>query len=535
MTPNASSPATAETSMSLPMPPKTGEMLPGSREFKMLFAGLVITLFLSALDNTIVSTAMPTIVGDLGGFKRYTWATTAYVVASTISTLVLGKLSDLYGRRKVYLITIVLFLATSALCGLAQSMDQLIAFRTLQGLGGGGIWSLTFAVVGDVVSPRERGRYFGLFTSVFAVASLAGPLLGGVIVGNLSWRWIFYVNLPIGALSIFMVLKTLHLPAVSRKVRLDVLGALLVSGFIVAFMIALEVGSESGWTHPWTIALFLGSAVLLAAFAKQELRFDEPITPPRLFRNSIVRTSLLFGFLTGSVMMTVGLFFALYYQNVRLLSPQESGLRTLPLMLGMTVASTMTGRYISSSGHYRRTALIGLPLAAVGLLLGGLTMLRSAADSLLALWLLSAALLIVGTGMGMTFPTASISIQNSADPRDLGIATSTGNFFRNLGSAIGLAVFGSIFNAIVRSNLTAKLPASAQTGDVFSVIRTPKKVRALPDDVRLAVTDSIAAGASRVVLLSVGMTLLTVVVAWYLHEEPLRTTNAQEPVAAPAE
>ena len=505
-----------------------GEMVQGSREFKLLLAGLVITLFLSALDNTIVATAMPTIVGDLGGFKRYTWATTAYVVASTISTLVLGKLSDLYGRRKVYLITIVAFLATSALCGLAQTMNQLIAFRTLQGLGGGGIWSLTFAVVGDVVPPRDRGRYFGLFTSVFAVASLAGPLLGGLIVGSLSWRWIFYVNLPIGAVAIFMVLRTLHLPAVVRKVKLDVMGALLVSAFIVTFMIALEIGSDAGWTSPWVLGLFVLAAVFLVGFAQQELRFEEPVTPPRLFRNSIVRTSLLFGFLTGSVMMTVGLFYALYLQNVRLLSPQRSGILTVPMMVGMTVASTVTGRYISRSGHYRRTALIGLPLAAGGQLIGGLVMLRSSSTSTIALWLLSSSLLIVGAGMGMTFPTASISIQNSADPRDLGIATSTGNFFRNLGSAIGLAVFGSIFNAIVRSNLNAKLPASAQGGDVFSVIRTPKKVRALPDDVRDAVTGSIAAGASRVVLISVGIALLTVVVAWFLKEEPLRTTNARE-------
>jgi EmrB/QacA subfamily drug resistance transporter len=525
------------SSTALGVPPSTSqpspaELVPGTRAFKLLFAGLVITLFLSALDNTIVATAMPTIVGDLGGFKRYTWATTSYVVASTISTLVLGKLSDLYGRRKVYLITIVVFLVTSAMCGLAQSMEQLIAFRTLQGLGGGGIWSLTFAVVGDVVSPRERGRYFGLFTSVFAFASLAGPLLGGLIVGNMSWRWIFYVNLPIGALSIFMVLRTLHLPSVARTVRLDWVGALLVSGFIVGFMIALEVGAESGWASIWVIGLFVAAAVLLAAYVRQELRFDEPITPPRLFQNEVVRTSLVFGFLTGSVMMTVGLFFSLYLQNVRLLEPQDAGLRTLPLMIGMTLASTGTGRYISSSGHYRRTALIGLPIAATGLLIGGLTMLRSAVDSTVSLWLLSLSLLIVGTGMGMTFPTASISIQNSADPRDLGIATSTGNFFRNLGSAIGLAIFGSIFNAIVRSNLESNLPERARSGDVFSVIRTPEKVRALPDDVREAVTSSIAAGSSRVVLIAVGMALLTTVVAWKLKEEPLR--SGPDRAAAPA-
>jgi EmrB/QacA subfamily drug resistance transporter len=404
-------------------------LAPGTRQFNLLLSGLMITLFLSALDNTIVGTAMPTIVGDLGGFSRYTWATTVYIVASTISTLVLGKLSDLYGRRNVYLITIVLFLVTSMLCGLAQSMTQLIAFRALQGLGGGGIWSLTFAIVGDVVAPRDRGRYFGLFTSVFAFASLAGPLLGGLIVGTTSWRWIFYVNLPIGVLAIFMVHYTLKLPRIIRPVKLDLLGAALVTGTIVAFMVALEEGSSLGWRSPTVVGLLVGAALLLALYVWQERRAPEPITPPRLFRNDIVRMSLLLGFLTGAVMMTVGLFFSLYFQNAQLLSPTQAGLRSLPLMVGLTAASTFTGRYITKTGRYRLTALVGLPLTVIGMAAGAVIMLRAEIGSSLSTLLLSAALLLIGVGMGTTMPTASISIQNSADPRDLGIATSTGNFF----------------------------------------------------------------------------------------------------------
>jgi EmrB/QacA subfamily drug resistance transporter len=501
---------------------------PGTKQFNLLLSGLVITLFLSALDNTIVGTAMPTIVGDLGGFGRYTWATTVYVVASTISTLVLGKLSDLYGRRNVYLITIATFLATSMLCGLAQSMNQLILFRAFQGLGGGGIWSLTFAIVGDVVAPRERGRYFGLFTSVFAFASLAGPLIGGLIVGSTSWRWIFYVNVPIGILAIFIVFRTLKLPRVKREVKLDVLGALFVSGSIVSFMVALEEGASLGWRSTTVVLLLVAAAVLLAAYVWQERRAPEPITPPRLFRNDIVRMSLLLGFLTGAVMMTVGLFFSLYFQNAQLLSPAQAGIRSLPLMIGLTIASTFTGRYITKTGKYRRTALIGLPLTIVGMTFGAVIMLRSEIGSSSSVLLLSAALLLIGVGMGTTMPTASISIQNSADQRDLGIATSTGNFFRNLGSAIGLAVLGSIFNATVRSELQRTLPVDQRGGDVFAIIRTPKKVSALPDDVRTAVTEAIAGGAGTVVAVAVVVTALAFVSAWFLREEPLRTTTGNE-------
>jgi EmrB/QacA subfamily drug resistance transporter len=504
----------------------------GTRQFKLLLAGLIVSLFLSALDNTIVATAMPTIVGDLGGFKRYTWATTAYVVTSTISTLILGKLSDLYGRRRVFLATIVFFILASMLCGLAQSMNQLIGYRALQGIGGGGIWSLTFAIIGDVVPPRERGRYFGLFTGVFAFASLAGPLLGGVIVGNFSWRWIFYVNVPIGALAIFMVLRTLNLPRIKRPVKLDIAGAILVSAAICALMVALETGQDRGWGSTFVVGLFAAAVLFAVAFVAWERKAPEPIQPPRLFTNDIVRMSLLFGFLLGSVMMTGGLFYSLYFQNAQLASPTASGMRTLPLMVGLTIASTFTGRYISKSGSYKRTPLIGIPLSAFGMGLGGLTMLRADPTQTTTTLLLGLGLFSTGVGTGMTMPTASISIQNSADPRDLGIATSSGNFFRNLGSAIGLAVFGSLFNSVVKSELEKNLPASAQPTDVFSIIRTPKKIALLPVETRDAVTSAIATGAGRVMLVSLGVMVLTFITALLIREEPLRTTNAP---AAPAE
>lgn len=486
------------------------------RQFRLLLGGLVITLFLSALDNTIVGTAMPTIVGELGGFARYTWATTAYVVTSTIATLILGKLSDLFGRRKVYLLTIVGFLVASALCGAAQNMNQLIAFRALQGIGGGGIWGLTFAIVGDIIPPRDRGRYFGLFTGVFAVASVAGPLGGGLIVDNVSWRWIFYVNLPLGALAIAMVFATLKLKHVKRDVHLDVVGALLIAATICALMIPLEFGAEIGWGSPKIVGSLLGAFVLAVLFIAWESKAPEPVLPLRLFKNPIVRISLLLGLVLGSVMMTAGLFFALYFQNVKFLSPTSAGLRTLPIMFGMTASSTLTGRLITRTGRYKIFPLVGLPLTFIGLLMS------TTIDTNTSGWLLGIAMLFIGFGLGLTMPAVSISSQNSAELRDLGIATSAGNFFRNLGAALGLALLGALFMSSTRSRLESLLPAGAATGDVLSIIRKPAEVRALPPQIRAAVQDAISYGSSRVFLVACVISFLALVVALLLGEEPLR-------------
>jgi EmrB/QacA subfamily drug resistance transporter len=500
----------------------TGPAGMSQRQFKLLLVGLIITLFLSALDNTIVGTAMPTIVGELGGFARYTWATTAYVVTSTISTLILGKLSDLFGRRRIYLLTIIGFVVASALCGAAQNMTQLVAFRALQGIGGGGIWGLTFAIVGDIIPPRDRGRYFGLFTGVFALASVAGPLGGGLIVDNVSWRWIFYVNLPVGAVSIATVIATLKLKHIKRDVHLDVVGALLIAATICTLMIPLEFGAEVGWGSARIIAPIVGSIVLAAVFVRWEKTAKEPVLPLRLFKNKIVRISLLLGLVLGSVMMTAGLFFALYFQNVQFLTPTSAGLRTLPIMFGMTVASTITGRLITKTGRYKMFPLVGLPIALLGLLTS--TTIKTSTSG----WVLAAAMLMIGLGVGLTMPAVSISSQNSAEPRDLGIATSAGNFFRNLGAALGLALLGSLFMTSTRSRLTSLLPEGQATGDVLSIIRKPKEIQALPPEIRSAVQDSISYGASRVFIVAAIIGVVAFVVALLLGEEPLRSKSGME-------
>lgn len=323
-------------------------------QLQIVLAGLILALFLSALDNTIVGTALPTIVGEFQGFSRFTWVTTAYLVTSTISTLLLGKLSDLYGRRLVFLFAISLFLIGSLLCGIAQSMDQLILFRAVQGLGGGGIWALTFAVVGDIVPARERGKYFGLFTSVSGVSSIAGPLIGGVIVDNVSWRWVFLVNLPLGAAALAVIATVLKLPFTPRKIHIDWLGGLLVVISIGALMVGLEEGSTLGWSDSLVIILFLATLVTGVCFFMQESRSPEPILPLRLFQNEIIRLTMTLGLLVGTMMMTAGLFFALNFRDVRFYSPTRSGLATLPMMAGMLFASTTVGRMISASGTYKR-------------------------------------------------------------------------------------------------------------------------------------------------------------------------------------
>jgi EmrB/QacA subfamily drug resistance transporter len=506
--------------------PTAGPAGMSQRQFRMLLAGLIITLFLSALDNNIVGTAMPTIVGELGGFARYTWVTTAYVVTSTIATLILGKLSDLFGRRKVYLLTIVAFLVASALCGAAQNMNQLIAFRALQGIGGGGIWGLTFAIVGDIIPPRDRGRYFGLFTGVFALASVAGPLGGGLIVDNMSWRWIFYVNLPLGALSIAMVVATLKLKHVKRNVHLDIVGALLVAAAICALMIPLELGAESGWGSPKIVGSLVGAAVLAVLFVAWESKAPEPVLPLRLFRNRIVRVSLLLGLVLGSVMMTSGLFFALYFQNVQFLKPTAAGLRTLPIMFGMTISSTMTGRLITRTGRYKIFPMVGLPLAFTGLLIS------TTIDADTSGWLLALAMLLIGLGIGLTMPAVSISSQNSAEPRDLGIATSAGNFFRNLGAALGLALLGALFMTSTRSRLESLLPDGTAKGDVLSIIRKPDQVKALPPEIRAAVQDAISHGTSRVFMVACVISLVALGIAVLLGEEPLRSKSGMDMRAA---
>lgn len=495
---------------------------PDKREFRVILIGLVVALLLSALDNTIVGTAMPTIVGRLGGFSKAAWVSTAYVVTSTIATLVLGKLSDLFGRRRVFLFAITVFLIASLLCGASQNMTQLIVFRALQGIGGGGIWGLTFAIVGDLVPPRDRGNYFGIFTGVFALASVAGPLVGGVIVDHFSWRWIFYVNVPTGLIAIVLVTKNLRLPKVTRKVSIDYLGVLLISVAIGSLMIGIERYGELRSLSGSVVSLFAVAAVTTVLFVLWELRAPEPVLPMRLFSNPVIRIVLLLGLLVGSSMMTAGWFFSFFFQDVRFYSPTKAGLSTIPIMIGMMVASTAVGRLITKWGRYRVFPLFGTPLTLVGLVLAS-RMTSGSSYGFLAL-----AMLLIGVGMGCTMPSMSIAAQNSADPRDLGIATSSSNFFRSLGSSIGLAIYGTVFNNRVRGVLQEKLPEGAVTGDLLKVIREPKRVEMLEPVTRNAITDGISAGAARVFAFSVVIGVLSMIVAQFLRDEPLRSQTGLE-------
>ena len=438
------------------------------RELKIVVASLMVGLFLSGLDSNIVATAMPTIAGKLGGFDKLTWVSTAYIVTSTLATPLLGKLSDLFGRRPVYMTTITTFLVGSALCGAAGSINQLIAFRALQGIGGGGIMALSFAIVGDLVSPRDRGKYIGAFTSAFALSSLAGPLAGGWIVDHTSWRWIFYVNIPIGIGVLIVTSVVLKLPFSRIDAKIDVLGATLMSAAIVSVLMALEFGSDHGWSSPEIIGLFILSVVLTGAFWMQEKRASEPMIPPRLMRNKVVVVSCILGFLMGTTMYGASIYFSVFFQDVRFISPTMSGLMSLPIMIGVLFASTFVGRRISATGRYKRFPIVGLAIMSVGVATIAHVIGPSTGYARIGL-----GMLCIGGGMGFALPTTSIASQNAVGKRDLGIATATVTFFRSLGGSVSLAIYGTVFNTKLSQELMRRVPkSSGQSGrDLTTLIR----------------------------------------------------------------
>lgn len=496
------------------------------KQLKLVVIGLMISLFLSGLDGSIVATALPTIVGELKGFTKLAWVTTAYILTSAIATLLLGKLSDLWGRRRVFLSTVALFLTGSALCGVAQSMDQLIVFRAIQGIGGGGIMALSFAILGELVPPRQRGRYMGLFTSAFALSSVTGPLAGGWIVQHINWRWIFFVNLPVGAISLLVTSSTLKLPFHRIDAKVDVIGAVLMSGSIVSLMLALEFGRDHGWTSPEILGGFAAALLLLVAFVVQEGRATEPIVPLRLFRDRVVRISCLMSLLIGTAMYGSSLYFSIYFQDVKFISPTGSGLRGLPNMAGILIGSTIIGRRISATGRYKIFPLLGLPIMCLGLGNMALGIDPSTGYGRIAL-----AMACIGLGMGTSMPAISIAPQNAVEIRDLGITTSINTFARTLGGTIALALFGTVFNSILARELRGSLrPGDVKPGtDLSQIIRTPQQIKASPEHLREAIRHSLTAGVNRVFVLSLGFALLTFLVAFTLEERQLRTTMGHAP------
>ena len=492
------------------------------RQILLVFSGLMAGLLLAALDQTIVATALPRIVGELGGLEYYSWVVTAYLLSSTVCTPLYGKISDLYGRRIMVQIAILIFLLGSLLAGVAQGMIQLILFRGVQGIGAGGLMALTFAVVGDVVSPRERGRYIGLLAGTWAFASVIGPFIGGFIVDNLSWRWVFLINLPVGALAFGVTSAVLHLPVVRRSHRIDIQGAFLLIAGVSCLLLALVWGgTEYPWSSPVIVGLIAGGTVVVGAFVAWESRVAEPILPLRLFRDPIFSVSSALGFLTGCGLFGSVIFLPLFLQVVTGVSAMNSGLLLLPLTAGVVAGSIGSGRIISRTGRYRGWPIGGLAFASVGMML--LTLIQAETPHVWS----SLFMVILGLGVGATMQATVLVVQNSVEHRDLGVATGAVQFFRQMGGAFGVAAFGAIMNMRLAADLPARVPAQALAdvgGDIGALLASPAAIRALPPAVAAGVTAAVESAIHAVFVWCVPPMVLGFGLAWFLKEIPLRET-----------
>ena len=485
-----------------------------------VFAALMLGMFLAALDQTIVSTALPTIVGDLGGLNHLSWVVTSYLLAATVSTPIYGKLGDMVGRKPVFLAAILIFLAGSMLAGLSQSMLELIGFRALQGIGAGGLMVGAQAIIADIVPPRERGRYMGLIGSVFAVASVAGPLLGGFLVDNLSWRWVFYVNMPVGALAVLIVVTRLHLHTPTIRHRIDLLGAALLSAGVASLtLLTTWGGNQYAWGSRTVILLGVAGVVLLIVFLWWETRAAEPIVPLSLFRSSVFSIANAIGFAVGMAMFGAIVFLPVFLQLVYGATPTSSGLRMLPLMAGLLAAAIGSGRAISRIGRYKAFPIAGTAFLVVGMYL--LSLLRVGT----APWVASVYMLVVGIGIGLVMQVLVLVVQNAARPQEIGVATSTATFFRSVGGSFGVAIFGTIFASSLAHQLS-RLPHDVTARLGSGVHLNPAQARHLPPAVHAQFLHAFAHALHGVFLFGMGLAAVPFLLSWFLKEVPLRTTLA---------
>ncbi|GAB3678940.1 hypothetical protein GCM10027589_49220 [Actinocorallia lasiicapitis] len=488
---------------------------PSKRQTMVIISGLMLGMLLAALDQMIVATALPTIVRDLDGLEHISWVVTAYLLASTVAMPLYGKLGDQFGRKPVFVFVIVVFLVGSVLCGLSQSMTQLIVFRAIQGLGGGGLMLSAMSIVAEVVPLRDRGRYQGLFGAMFGLASIAGPLVGGFFTDHLTWRWIFYINLPIGAAALLVAVFGLHLHKPGGKPKIDYLGAITIAAAVTCVTLFTSWGgTEYAWSSPTIIGLAFAGFALFGVFAYVETKAAEPIIPLGLFRSRTFSTSSVVSFFTGFAMFGCMSFIPLFLQIVSGASATNSGLLTLPLMVGVLFTSILSGRIISRTGHYKIFPIVGTFLAGVGMLL------LSLMDADTSRGLSSLYMVVLGAGLGMVMQTVVLAVQNTVEMKDLGAGTSTVTFARQVGASFGVAVFGAIFNNRLAAELKELVPAGASLPSTSSISR--EVIDTLPGPVRDGVLTAFSTSLTDVFRYGVPFMAVAFVCAFLLREEPLR-------------
>jgi EmrB/QacA subfamily drug resistance transporter len=492
-----------------------GQFLP-PREVLIVLPGLLLAILLAMLDNLIVSTALPRIVGDLGGVAHLSWVVTAYILAATITTPFYGKLGDMYGRKKFFVTAIIIFLIGSALSGLSQSMTELIAFRALQGLGAGGLMVSAMATLGDIVAPRERGKYMSYMMVVMMLATIGGPLLGGFITTAFSWRWIFYINLPVGGAALVYLMATLRVPAKKVRHKVDYLGgSLLAVAATALILLATWGGTQYAWGSAQIIGLALLTAAAVVAFCVTETRAAEPMMPLHVFRNRNFSLAMVMTFLTGLAMFGAMTFLPLFQQTVQGASPTVSGLMLTPMMLGVTVTSIVAGQVTTKTGRYKIFPILGGGIMGVGMyLLTGLDVGTTRLTS-------GIYYVILGLGMGFLMQMVSLIAQNSVQQRDMGVASSARMFFQQIGGSLGVAAFGAIF----ARRLTSSLAAAAGSGVHISASGgqlNPATVDSLPAAVKHDVFFAIAHAVQGVFVWAVPAAAIIFVLAWFIKEVPLR-------------